>query len=206
MSVTYFDTSDVQDAIGELVQRFRDYIGVNTRIDRHLVLNRVFCDLEDNLKHIWEMDLQKILLRREITMYHVCYTEQADRILQYGIYHGPTPTLTPSLVAAIARAENDRCHHVGIEDITKTILKCVVPVSAVFYVETDHMGPGFLPKEKKKMSQTPEGTLPDVMRKVLFKVFPEGVYWLNPIFFEEKVYTIGDKNSEDLITKVSSLR
>jgi len=196
------DMTDTQEATEELIRLLREYRerkniepwkSSDSQIDV-LSLGESLESFED----LWSKELELILPRKKLHLYHVCRQDQENRILTYGIYHDLRPTLTPSLVGAISQAETYQ--HIGRP---ASILACTVPKDRLEFRWIDNMGPGFLPLEERTIVQIPNSALPlHWTQHIFIKIGLKTARWLEPSYFDGAIYRTSDKTMKHLLDSV----
>ncbi len=182
------DISDIRSARDELIRLLRDY-RFNDKYSRDqescdLILSNGRLEFQFLLKKLWKQEIQSLLKRDSIQLYHVCRQDQEQRILTYEIFHDESPTLSPSLIGAIAHAED---YHVKGRDAS--ILMANVPTQNIEFCYIDNVGPGFLPLAQKTRDQIPQDALPYELVEDIFdsKKLP-AARWLDPKCFNGTIH------------------
>jgi hypothetical protein len=133
------------------------------------------------MKGYWETILKE--LPDIITCYHNCSQVKEKSVITNGIFHSPLATLTLDVNAAILQAYK---YHNSPRNEPCSVLMWEIPKEELFFVCYDDMGPGFLPTKKISAEQVPKNVLeiikPDIQNH-------KEVYWVEPRFFREVVYT-----------------
>jgi hypothetical protein len=173
--------NDIEGARTRLVTLAKKYVQSLPYIDENSLLLDFPEPFIDEFRDQWAEDLTNLQASdNPVTMYHICHQNTEAGILEHGIYHDPSPTLTPNLVGALAKVlyyhQKHRRH--------SSILVCSIPFSEVRYVKIDAMGLGFLPKATKNEREIGREEISDFLRSRLFKSNITGkAFWLDPKYF-----------------------
>lgn len=79
------------------------------------------------------------------TLYHVCATQSIPGILEHGIVHDDSPTLTTDLAGAIAQVT---FYRTAVKRAC-SVLAVEIPEAEIHSAGLDHMGPGYLPNARE---------------------------------------------------------
>ncbi|MBS3135691.1 hypothetical protein J4401_01910 [Candidatus Woesearchaeota archaeon] len=156
------------------------------------------------VKEAWDSQIDKFLENDEFTLYHVCATPYEHSLLELGIYHDASPTLSASLVGSLASAQRyelNRRH--------STILKYRLPKNAVFYRYIDFNGPGFLPIERKTRVELPFDLPSPILVDISNSLNSSRLrfaYWLDPKYRSEVIHRTSEATLESLDALINQWR
>ena len=151
-------------------------------------------------KKKWSSKINAIITNpnKEFIFYHVCQQEQEARILEHGIFHDESPTLTSSLFCALNHA---LCYHSS--GIKTSILEVKTLSSLLEFCFIDHLGPGFLPIAKKRCDEISSDALPENLISHIFEISNlKYARWLNPIYINDVIYRSSDEHLENILLQI----
>jgi hypothetical protein len=161
------------------------------------LLSRALVYASHTLGRYWlkQLDDDKLPKDRHLPLYHVCHAEDIGMILEKGIIHDKSPTLTPYLPGAVLRALYYRSRIFrGFDRTEPIVLRIIVPYDQIQYVKCDGMGPGYLPKVTRPLVEIePDVDIPkELYEKRLQRDDATHAFVLSPDFIDEQIYVPRD--------------